>query len=260
MKKTRQQTRFRDDLRRLLLFYSLLPLLAAVLLLIVFLGYIPLQNVVHGTADNLQLAWNAFGGEWQSLQNELLSLQSQMDLAAFHSSVNYQAALKSRVYQFINQGISRPQFFFLDADENLVFSTQVNEGMRESLQNSFHWRLVNNLPTSAGEVAMAVVRAEVGVTTVSSMLVGCCLFDGTGNIAGYIYFALDEDQMAAQFKQCASDLIVTDRFDSVFLGTSSAFVGDFGKLRVRLRDSNGFTALPEGLFYIRTLATENGLL
>ena len=124
MKKTRQQTRFRDDLRRLLLFYSLLPLSAAVLLLIVFLGYIPLQNVVHGTADNLQLAWNAFGGEWQSLQNELLSLQSQMDLAAFRSSVNYQAALKSRVYQFINQGISRPQFFFLEADENMDFSAK----------------------------------------------------------------------------------------------------------------------------------------
>lgn len=53
MKKTGQQTRFRDDLRRLLLFYSLLPVLSAVLLLIVFLGYIPLQNVVHGTADNL---------------------------------------------------------------------------------------------------------------------------------------------------------------------------------------------------------------
>ena len=61
MKKTGQQTRFRDDLRRLLLFYSLLPVLSAVLLLIVFLGYIPLQNVVPGTADNLQLAWDAFG-------------------------------------------------------------------------------------------------------------------------------------------------------------------------------------------------------
>lgn len=50
MKKAGQQTRFRDDLRRLLLFYSLLPVLSAALLLIVFLGYIPLQNVVHGTA------------------------------------------------------------------------------------------------------------------------------------------------------------------------------------------------------------------
>lgn len=104
MKKAGQQTRFRDDLRRLLLFYSLLPVLSAVLLLIVFLGYIPLQNVVHGTADNLQLAWDAFGQEWQSLQNELLSLQSQLDLDAFRSSVNYQAAVKSRIYQFINQG------------------------------------------------------------------------------------------------------------------------------------------------------------
>ena len=32
MKKTGQQTRFRDDLRRLLLIYSLLPVLSAVLL------------------------------------------------------------------------------------------------------------------------------------------------------------------------------------------------------------------------------------
>ena len=38
MKKAGQQTRFRDDLRRLLLFYSLLPVLSAALLLIVFLG------------------------------------------------------------------------------------------------------------------------------------------------------------------------------------------------------------------------------
>ena len=146
MKKAGQQTRFRDDLRRLLLFYSLLPVLSAALLLIVFLGYIPLQNVVHGTAGNLRLAWDAFGQEWQSLQNELLSLQSQLDLDAFRSSVNYQAAVKSRIYQFINQGgVSRPQFFLLDADENLVFSSQTNEAMRESLQNSFHWRPVNKI-------------------------------------------------------------------------------------------------------------------
>lgn len=65
MKKTGQQTRFRDDLRRLLLFYALLPVLAAVLLLIVSLGYIPLQNVVRGTADDLQLAWDAFGQQWR---------------------------------------------------------------------------------------------------------------------------------------------------------------------------------------------------
>ncbi len=181
MKKAGQQTRFRDDLRRLLLFYSLLPVLSAALLLIVFLGYIPLQNVVHGTAGNLRLAWDAFGQEWQSLQNELLSLQSQLDLDAFRSSVNYQAAVKSRIYQFINQGgVSRPQFFLLDADENLVFSSQTNEAMRESLQNSFHWRPGNNLPAPAGKAAMVVARAEVGVSTVSSMLVGCCLYDEKG--------------------------------------------------------------------------------
>ncbi len=136
--------------------------------------------------------------KWQSLQNELLSLQSQLDLDAFRSSVNYQAAVKSRIYQFINQGVSRPQFFLLDADENLVFSSQTNEAMRESLQNSFHWRPVNNLPAPAGKAAMVVARAEVGVSTVSGMLVGCCLYDEKGGVGGYLYFAL---QVRALFKR-----------------------------------------------------------
>lgn len=260
MKKTGQQTRFRDDLRRLLLFYALLPVLAAVLLLIVSLGYIPLQNVVRGTADDLQLAGNAFGQQWDSMEETLIALQSELDLSDFHSSVNYQAAFKSRIYQFINHSEVRPQFFLLDEDEALIFSTQANEGMRDSLQDSFHWRLASNLPAVRGEVATAVARADVGVTTVSSVLVGCRLFDPKGATDGYAYFVVGEDQMAALFKQCVSDLIATDRFDSVFLGTDSAFVGDFGKLRASLRDANGFTAFAEGLFYIRTLTTENGLL
>ena len=91
MKKTGKQTRFRDDLRRLLLFYALLPVLAAVLLLIVSLGYIPLQNVVRGTADDLQLAWDAFGQQWRDMEGELIALQNELDLSAFRSSVNYQA-------------------------------------------------------------------------------------------------------------------------------------------------------------------------
>lgn len=161
MKKTGQQTRFRDDLRRLLLFYALLPVLAAVLLLIVSLGYIPLQNVVRGTADDLQLAWDAFGQQWRDMEGELIALQNELDLSAFRSSVNYQAAFKSRIYQFINQSEIRPQFFLLDADESLIFSTQVNQGMRESLQNSFHWRLANNLPAAGGEVATAPLRAPM---------------------------------------------------------------------------------------------------
>lgn len=62
--------------------------------------------------------------------------------------------------------------------------------MRESLQNSFHWRLVNNLPAPAGKAAMVVARAEVGVSIVSGMLVGCCLYDEKGGVGGYLYFAL----------------------------------------------------------------------
>lgn len=120
--------------------------------------------------------------------------------------------------------------------------------------------MVNNLPAARGAVASAVVRAEVGVSTISNMLIGCRLFGADNQTEGYICFALGESQMHSLLKQCASSFIVTDRFDSVFLGTDSAFVGDFGKLRGDLSCANGFKALREGMFYIRAERTDNGLL
>lgn len=255
-----QQTRFRDDLRKLLLLYALAPLLAAVIALFGVLGYIPLKNVVHGTTDDLRLAEGAFAQQWRSMEEELLAIQRVLDLSTFRSSIAYQASVKEGIYQYINNNEARPQFFLLDAKEQLIFSTQSNQSVRQSVQDSFHWRLVNNLPAARGAVASAVVRAEVGVSTISNMLIGCRLFGADNQTEGYICFALGESQMHSLLKQCASSFIVTDRFDSVFLGTDSAFVGDFGKLRGDLSGANGFKALREGMFYIRAERTDNGLL
>lgn len=255
-----QQTRFRDDLRKLLLLYALVPLLGAVIALFGFLGYIPLKNVVHGTTDDLRLAGGVFAQQWQSMEEELLAIQRMLDLPTFRSSIAYQASVKEDIYQYINNNEARPQFFLLNADEQLIFSTQSNPSVRESVQNSLHWRLVNNLPAAPGKVASAVVRAEVGVSTISYMLIGCRLFEEDGQSAGYACFALGESQMHSLLKQCASSFIVTDRFDSVFLGMDSAFIGEFGKLRGDLCGANGFKALREGLFYIRCETAQSGLL
>lgn len=260
MNKNGQQTCFRDDLRRLLLLYALLPLLGAVVLLFGILGYIPLKNVIHGTAEDLRLAGEAFECQLRSMESELLTIQCGLNIATFYESVAYQASAKEGIYQYINQNDTRPHFLLLDDQKKLVFSTQSNRILRESLKDSIRWRLMNNMPQTPGMTTIAVVRDEVGVAAISHLLMGCRLFDQKGKTVGYVCFALEESQLRNLLMQYASSFMVTDRFDSVFLGTGSGFVGDFGKLRSDLRGANGFKMLAEGLYYIRSEPIQNGRL
>ena len=133
----------------------------------------------------LQLAWNAFGQEWQSLQNELLSLQSQLELDAFRSKRQYQAAVKAVSISSSTRGVSRRSSFFWTLMKIWsLFLTDKRSNARKP-QNSFHWRPVNNLPAPAGKRPWWWRVRRVGVSTVSSMLVGCCLYDEKGGVGGY---------------------------------------------------------------------------
>lgn len=260
MKRNVRQTRFRDDLRRLLLFYGLVPLLAAVLLLFSVLGYIPLKNVIHGTGDDLLVVQKTFQQQWDSLQNMLFLLQWELDLEAFQQNIRYQASVKEKVYQYINQTNARPIFFLLDEKEQLVFSTQTDQSLRTSLQSGFHWRLTKNLPQEKERISAAVVRSTVGFADLSHLMMGCRLLGAEGETEGYLFFAVEETPMLALFQRLNSTILVTDRFDSAFLGTSSTFIGDFGKLRADLRENSGFALLPEGLFYLRSCTAAHDFL
>ena len=48
----KKQTRFRDDLRRLLLIYALLPLFCALLVVFAVMGGLFISNIIHRTDED----------------------------------------------------------------------------------------------------------------------------------------------------------------------------------------------------------------
>lgn len=256
MKKNGQQTRFRDDLRRVLLAYSLVPLLAATLLLLVILGYIPLKNVIQGTLGDMQFALDAFERQRDGMAEELLAVRKRLDVAEFETDTKYRADMNASLYRYVNTNPAHPQFYLLDADRRLLFSTQTEQDLRQNVYERIYWRLLRNLPEESDGVDMVLARAYVGLGTSANVLLGCRLDNGAGKTTGYICFSLPEYGFKNMVGQRSSTLLLTDRFDTVFLGTDTPFEETLGKLRADVRDVNGFRKVNGSVYYIRSADTE----
>ena len=65
----KKQTRFRDDLRRLLLIYALLPLFCALLVVFAVMGGLFISNIIHRTDEDRIQAAEAFSSELDPLEH-----------------------------------------------------------------------------------------------------------------------------------------------------------------------------------------------
>lgn len=74
----KKQTRFRDDLRRLLLIYALLPLFCALLVVFAVMGGLFISNIIHRTDEDRIQAAEAFSSELETIEDILLNMQDAL--------------------------------------------------------------------------------------------------------------------------------------------------------------------------------------
>ncbi|MFR5787348.1 MAG: sensor histidine kinase [Christensenellales bacterium] len=75
-----------------------------------------------------------------------------------------------------------------------------------------------------------------------------------GEPNGYLCMAMTENGFRKTVASNADDVLITDRFDTVFVGGTHVFTGKFNKLEADVRQANGIKDTPWGLYYISSEA------
>lgn len=238
-----KQTRFRDDLRRLLLLYALLPLFCALLLIFAVMGGLLVSNIIRRADGDRAQAAQAFTAQTEGIRRELLAEQETLDVAAYGGSVRAQAEINGRLYGFMNGMEARPRALLFDEEKRLVFAS--DGGADGALTEAVRWQFLHNVPAQRGETASQVVRGNE-----TCLLLGARLFDSAGEPGGYLCFALTQSGFRRMLARSADDVLITDAFNSIFVGEEHAFSGTFKKLEADIRGLNGFTDTPYGLYYV----------
>lgn len=237
----KKQTRFRDDLRRLLLIYALLPLFCALLVVFAVMGGLFISNIIHRTDEDRIQAAEAFSSELETIEDILLNMQDALSPEAYEQSVSERAEINGRLYRRINGMASRPQALIYDESEQAVFTS----GGDASLTDTVRWQFLHNIPDRRGETASQVLRGGE-----PCLLMGARLFDEAGEPNGYLCMAMTENGFRKTAASNANDMLITDRFDTVFVGGAHVFTGKFNKLEADVRQANGIKDTPWGLYYI----------
>lgn len=241
----KKQTRFRDDLRRLLLIYALLPLFCALLVVFAVMGGLFISNIIHRTDEGRIQAAEAFSSELETIEDILLNMQDALSPEAYEQSVSERAEINGRLYRRINGMASRPQALIYDESEQAVFTS----GGDASLTDTVRWQFLHNIPDRRGETASQVLRGGE-----PCLLMGARLFDEAGEPNGYLCMAMTENGFRKTVASNADDVLITDRFDTVFVGGTHVFTGGFNKLEADVRQANGVKDTPWGLYYISSEA------
>ena len=241
----KKQTRFRDDLRRLLLIYALLPLFCALLVVFAVMGGLFISNIIHRTDEDRIQAAGAFSSELETIEDVLLNMQDALSPEAYEQSVSERAEINGRLYRRINGMASRPQALIYDESEQAVFTS----GGDASLTDTVRWQFLHNIPDRRGETASQVLRGGE-----PCLLMGARLFDEAGEPNGYLCMAMTENGFRKTVASNVDDVLITDRFDTVFVGGTHVFTGKFNKLEADVRQANGIKDTPWGLYYISSEA------
>lgn len=237
----KKQTRFRDDLRRLLLIYALLPLFCALLVVFAVMGGLFISNIIHRTDEDRTQAAGAFSSELETIEGILLNMQDSLRPEVYEQSVSERAEINGRLYRRINGMASRPQALIYDESEQAIFTS----GGDASLTDTVRWQFLHNIPDRRGETASQVLRGGE-----PCLLMGARLFDEAGEPSGYLCMAMTENGFRKTVAGNADDVLITDRFDTVFVGGAHVFTGRFNKLEADVRQANGVKDTPWGLYYI----------
>ena len=241
----KKQTRFRDDLRRLLLIYALLPLFCALLVVFAVMGGLFIGNIIHRTDEDRIQAAGAFSSELETIEDILLNMQDLLRPEVYEQSVSERAEINGRLYRWINGMASRPQALIYDESEQAIFTS----GGDASLTDTVRWQFLHNIPDRRGETASQVLRGGE-----PCLLMGARLFDEAGEPSGYLCMAMTENGFRKTVASNADDVLITDRFDTVFVGGAHVFTGRFNKLEADVRQAKGVKDTPWGVYYISSEA------
>ena len=248
---------FRDELQKTLLTYAMFPLLAASAILVVVLGYILLNNVVYGSKWDAQAAAQQLDGACAVYHAKLSDLARRLDPDLFADSSAYRAQVNAEIYQFINERQERPRFYLMDGDQQLVFSTENSNELREESISLIFWRL-NRALREADQVTM-LGRAVTADASRAYLMLGRRLDDPEKSTEAYLSFLIPESTYARLLADLGSSVLITDYFDTLFISGSGALTSLHGKLDQSARYHSGFFRSDDNTYYCSYQATENGL-
>ncbi len=243
---------FREKLKNMLITHSVKPALGVLVICaasVLLFGsiYFSLKNnfVNRRIAQELELVTESFG-------TMLTELESMEGIAGQKISTTKRQVIVKKLYTTtVATGIDA-DIFVLDADNDVMLSTDEEVSEEEKLTIARKWEILYSLREFPGELA---ITASHGSNR--QLFIGKALQKEEG-YSGCIVVTISESELSKLYSDHSQKTVIVRPDSWILAENSRAFSDAISKIHTKLRDYKGFRMYEKGLYHETYTKLSNG--
>ena len=245
--KNEKQSYFKDDIRRILLFYSIVPVvLLTFVCLLIFWGSWRYSLERTNKNDNLRMT--------SDLETTITSYIEVIErLAQPSKKIMTELNMSARVeifegiYEVSNKLGRKAYLYVFDHELKPVISS--TSTVPEFLDGNYYanWGIFRIMNQNLNEVALKLVEDKN--SDVMQLVIGKAIVRD-GAIIGYIVFIMDSKQFQLGIAEMESQTVITDQYGWVYISNNYSFLNNMNRFELLREKINGNVETKLGKYYI----------
>ncbi len=240
---------FKDSIRRTLIVYALLPVIFITFL---FLGavYIFLNlTTIRQTVDSNTLISNHLVQVISGYEKLAADISQHSDISIIKSDTTKRTALYERLYSYTNNASERAEFFLFDSSLNSIVASSNSLPVFAKRSTGISWGPVRQMRERPNKVIFSLNSVYINNVKQVRLDISKAIVKDS-KIVGYIVFSFTDDSLFRSIRSVPALIVVSNRFDSIFLATSYSFSDNIDKTVPQLRMADGYTKYNNQKYFI----------
>jgi sensor histidine kinase YesM len=231
MNKVVRKHLYRDDIRKMLIMYSISFILISIILIYAFIGIYSKSTVRNYNHNSNNITKELINNEIQSYINAIYDLENEPIVQLFLETGEQQSAVYELLYDYINNRQVKSIFYIVDENGETILT---NNYIKSPYNNYgiFLSGLFKQLKSNPDDIIFLSNKIQIDATKRTVYSIGKC-YKINNKIKGYIVFdILESDLNKIVHKTNVDILVITDQYNNVIISTNSLVLNEIGKFKL----------------------------
>ncbi len=239
---------FRDEIRKALIFYTIIPVAVVVLAFFTFFVFYANSSILKVNQENNRLVGLELEEMISSYGDELMNIGSTYSLDGLNGNPSRVRQLQKEATRFVDSMHSQADFYILDSDFNVCASTVDGRPGFMPPQAGINWGIVRRMTSRPGEVVYEFSSESTKRENQKALMVGAQLASGEGE-PFYLIFMVPARYLVENTCNRPVQVVVTNRYNDVCTSSTNSFTMAFGAARPEIRQDKSFLSLNDEWYY-----------
>lgn len=246
--KGRGPIHFRDEIRRALIFYTVIPVAVVVLAFFAFFIFYAHSSIMEVNQENNRLVCGELEHMVGSYGEELIRMWDLDSMDGLRGNASRLRQLQAEATRFIDSMHSQADFYILDEAFGVCVSTADQRPGFMPPDAGLNWGIVRRMTSRPGEPVFEFTSESTKRENQKALVIGVQLDSAAGE-RYYLFFMVPARYLVDTTCNRPVQVVVTNRYHDVCTSNTNSFTMEFGAVRPEIRRNSAFLSLDDEWYY-----------